>query len=117
MPRNLRIKLSSRKFRTRIILALLGCLTVAVLVATMRSFAATPSSGTLTDTSGPLNYTAGPFTVANQTPLPFVDNGPECNNPSQPCDDFALTITLPAGYHAANPNAAVKVTLSWTDAG
>ena len=117
MPRHLRIKLSSRKFRTRIILALLGCLTVAVLVATMRSSAATPSSGTLTDTSGPVTYTAGPFNTANTTPIPQVDTGPRCNANTNPCDNFALTLTLPAGYHAAHPNAAVKFTLSWGDTG
>src|SRR5713226_5492358 len=117
MPRNLRIKLSSRKFRTRIILALLGCLTVAVLVATMRSSAATPSSGTLTDVSGPLFYDAGPFNVANPTPVIELDSGPECNGSAQPCDNYALTVTLPAGYAGAHPNAAIKVTLSWVDSG
>jgi len=79
--------------------------------------AATPTSGTLTDVSGPLNYSGGPFLVANPTPVPLVDAGPQCNNPAQPCDDYALTVTLPAGYAAAHPTAAVKVTASWTDAG
>ncbi|PYS27368.1 MAG: hypothetical protein DMF75_20505, partial [Acidobacteria bacterium] len=67
--------------------------------------------------SGPLNYTAGPFNVANPTPVIEVDRGPECNNPSQPCDDYALTVTLPAGYHAAHPNASVQITMGWTDTG
>jgi len=89
---------------------------VGALLA-MFSLAATPSSGTLTDTSGPLSYTAGPFFVANPTPILFVDQGPECSGSAQPCDDFALTVTLPAGYAAAHPNAAVKVTLAWNDAG
>src|SRR5258706_1536162 len=80
-------------------------------------WAATPSSGGLTDTSGAVNYTAGPFTGANPTPVPQVDSGPECLNPVEPCDDFALTVTLPSGYAAAHPNAAIKVTMSWTDAG
>jgi PKD repeat protein len=101
---------------SRVLSAFLLC-SAGVLLA-MFSFAATPPSGVLTDVSGPLNYTAGPFNVPNQTPLPEgLDNGPECNNPSQPCDDFALTITLPAGYTAAHPNVSAKVTLSWTDAG
>src|SRR5213079_2496341 len=89
---------------------------VGALLA-MFSLAATPSSGTLTDTSGPLSYTAGPFFVANPTPILFVDQGPECSGSAQPCDDFALTVTLPAGYAPAHPNAAVKVTLAWNDAG
>src|SRR5437899_9348286 len=78
----------------------------------MLSFAATPPSGTLTDTSGPVTYTAGPFFVANPTPVIEVDSGPECNNPAQPCDAYALTVTLPSGYAAAHPNAAIKVTMS-----
>ena len=80
-------------------------------------WAAAPSSGTLTDTSGTVSYTSGPFTGANPTPVPQVDSGPECLNPVQPCDDFALTVTLPSGYAAAHPNAAVKITMGWTDAG
>ena len=81
------------------------------------SFASTPPSGTLTDTSGPLTYTAGPFFVANKTPVPEVDVGPECDNPFQPCDDYALTVTLPQGYAAAHPGASIKVTLGWADGG
>jgi len=75
------------------------------------SRAATPTAGTLTDTSGPLVYSSGPFLAANATPVPEVDAGPECNNPVQPCDDFALTVALPAGYASAHPHAAVKVTM------
>jgi len=81
------------------------------------SFASTPSSGTLTNTSGPVSYSAGPFFVSNPTPIIEVDSGPECSGSSQPCDDFKLTVSLPAGYHTTNPNASVKVTLSWTDSG
>jgi hypothetical protein len=103
--------------RTKVLFAALICLVVGVIVATMPGSAATPSSGTLTDVSGPLFYDAGPFNVVNPTPIPEVDSGPECNGSAQPCDNFALTVTLPSGYHAANPNAAVKVTLSWTDTG
>ncbi len=102
-------------FNPRILIALTLC-SVGALLA-MFSFAATPSSGTLTDTSGPVSYTAGPFFVANPTPILFVDQGPECFGSAQPCDDFVLTVTLPAGYAATHPNAAVKVTLAWTDTG
>src|SRR5438128_5091003 len=102
-------------FNPRTLIAFSLC-SVGVLLA-MFSFAATPSSGTLTDTSGPQSYTAGPFFVANPTPILFVDQGPECFGSAQPCDNYALTVTLPSGYAAAHPNAAVKVTLSWTDNG
>ena len=102
-------------FNPRIFAAFILCSVGAWLA--MFSFASTPSSGTLTDTSGPQTYMAGPFFVANPTPVIFVDQGPECFGSEQPCDDYALTVTLPAGYHTAHPNAAVKVTMSWTDNG
>src|SRR5205809_4124389 len=102
-------------FNPRVLLAFSLC-SVGALLA-MFSFASTPSSGTLTDTSGPQTYTAGPFFVANPTPVIEVDSGPECFGSEQPCDDYALTVTLPSGYAAAHPNAAIKVTMSWTDNG
>jgi len=92
-------------------------LAAAWIFSTQLVFGATPPAGTLTDTSGPLIYTAGPFNIANPTPVPEVDVGPHCNNPTLPCDDFALTVQLPVGYMAAHPNAAVQVSMNWTDAG
>src|SRR5437899_8519946 len=102
-------------FNPRIFAAFCLCSVGAMLA--MFSFASTPPSGTLTDSSGPQTYTAGPFFVANPTPIIFVDQGPECFGSEQPCDDYALTVTLPSGYAAAHPNAAVKVTMSWSDNG
>ena len=102
-------------FNPRVFVTFLLC-SVGAWLAVL-SFASTPSSGTLTTTSGPLTYTAGPFNVANPTPLIEVDSGPECSGSAQPCDDYTLTVQLPAGYAAANPNAVIKVTLSWTDTG
>src|SRR5437870_9619582 len=102
-------------FNLRVLMAVSFC-SLGVMLA-MLSFAATPSSGTLTDTSGPQTYTAGPFFVANPTPILFLDTGPECFGSAQPCDDYALTVTLPSGYAAAHPNAAIKATMSWTDNG
>ena len=82
------------------------------------SFASTPSSGNLTDTSGPLTYTAGPL-PPNQTPEPtgLVRPGPVCEGtgPASTCDSYALTVTLPTGYVAANPQASVRVALSWAN--
>jgi hypothetical protein len=83
----------------------------------MMSFASTPSNGTVSQSTPVVSYTAGPFFVINPTPVPEVDVGPECNNPAQPCDDFALTTNLPSGYAAAHPSASIKVTLSWSDTG
>ncbi len=113
MKRNLAFQ--SGAFNPRAFVAFLLCSAAGLLG--MLSFAATPPSGTLTDTSGPVTYTAGPFFVANPTPVIEVDSGPECFGSEQPCDDYALTVTLPSGYAAAHPNAAIKVTMSWTDNG
>ena len=83
------------------------------------SFASTPSSGTLTPATPVLTYDAGPFTTANQSPVGLgqLDTGPRCNSNAFPCDSYTLTVSLPSGYTAANPNSAVKVTLFWTDTG
>ncbi|HEX7964550.1 MAG TPA: hypothetical protein VF651_02425 [Gammaproteobacteria bacterium] len=93
---------------------LLALLLLAVLAP---AWAATPASGTLTDTSGPLDYVAGPFVLANPTPVPLVDAGPECSNPQQPCDDFALTVTLPSDYTTTHPGVLLRVSATWSDAG
>ncbi len=77
--------------------------------------AATPASGTLTATSGPVTYTAGPFPLANPTPVPLLDSGPECANPVQPCDDFALTVALPGDFTSTHPGELIRFTMSWTD--
>src|ERR1051325_29660 len=100
----------------RVFAAFLLCAAGALLA--MRSFAADPDNGTITPDNPKITYTAGPFFVVNPTPVIEVDAGPECNeNPGQPCDDFALTVDLPAGYAAAHQGAALKVTLSWDDTG
>src|ERR1700722_18129779 len=99
----------------RVFVAFLLCATSGLLA--MLSFASTPSNGTITTDMPSVTYSAGPFFVINPTPVPEVDVGPECNNPARPCDDFTLTTNLPAGYAAAHPSAAIKVTLSWTPTG
>src|SRR6267378_7612367 len=100
-------------------LALIVCFAVAVTVETRRGSAATPSSGTISTAAPTMTYDAGPFVQANQSPVGLgqVDSGPRCNSNTFPCDSFALTVSLPAGYIAANPNASIKVTMFWTDTG
>src|SRR6266850_3409035 len=100
-------------------LALIVCFAIAMMVATRRGTAATPSSGTISPGTLTLTYDAGPFFQPNQSPVGLgqVDSGPRCNSTTFPCDSFALTVSLPAGYVAANPNASIKVTMFWTDTG
>ena len=100
---------------TRLVLALLlfggsACLT-------FYSFAATPSSGTLSEATPMLEYTAGPFAQSNPVPVPLVQSGPTCGGAQNPCDSYTLTVSVSPAYVAANPSAAAKVTLSWTDTG
>src|ERR1700720_2313596 len=103
-------------FNPRILAAFLLC-SAGILLA-MLSFASTPPSGTLSLATPVLNYDAGPFFQANQSPLGLgqLDVGPRCDA-ADPCDNFSLTVTLPAGYAAAHPFSGVKVTAVWTDAG
>src|SRR5205814_3757314 len=104
-------------FNPRIFAAFLLC-SVGGWMA-MLSFASTPSSGTLSPSSGPITYTAGPFAQPNQSPLGLgqLDQGPRCDSGAFPCDNFNLTVNLPAGYTAMHCNAAVKVSLTWIDTG
>jgi hypothetical protein len=100
-------------FNLRVILAVALC-TIGGSFGWL-SFASTPSSGTLSPTTPILTYDAGPL-VINQSPLGagLLDKGPRCDT-TFPCDSYALTITLPAGYVAANPGVAAKVSLFWTN--
>lgn len=82
------------------------------LFVSLHSWAGTPNNGTLTPATPTLNYIVGPFSQSNPSPLPNVDTGPRCNV-NFPCDSYQLTVTVPAGYLAANPNAKVRVTTSW----
>ena len=104
-------------FNPRTLAAFFLC-SAGVLLA-MFSFASTPPSGTITTTTSTLTYDAGPFFQANQSPVGLgqLDVGPRCDNATFPCDTFALTVTLPAGFSAAHPFGGVKVTAGWTDSG
>ena len=102
-----------RRLAGPFIVVTLSCMTLWSAAA----LAATPSSGTLTATSGPVSYGAGPFPLANPTPVPLVDAGPECGNPSQPCDDFALTVSLPGDFTTTHPGMLIRVSAGWTDTG
>jgi hypothetical protein len=119
MSRKIYMRILSSRPRMIITIGIVFFCALAVLVATKHSSAATPPSGTLSPGTPVLSYDAGPFNVANQSPVGLgqLDTGPRCNANTFPCDSYALTVSLPAGYVAAHPNAAVKVTVFWTDTG
>lgn len=104
-------------FNPRILIAVVLCLASAGLG--WLGLASTPSTGTLSDTNTVLTYDAGPFNTANTSPVGLgqLDTGPRCDNAAFPCDNFALTVSLPAGYAVAHPNGGIKVTMFWVDTG
>ena len=110
MSRNSRRKTprSSGRFgliglRTRIILASVVCV-AATLVVTMAGSAASPASGTLSVASPTLTYSAGPNLVSNPS------GTAELNCTELPCDEYALTIDVPASYENTHQ---VRIHISW----
>ncbi|WP_083684510.1 CARDB domain-containing protein [Massilia putida] len=81
-------------------------LTLAVLYSGLPGLAgaATPAAGTVTDRNTSTTYAAGPFLVPNTSGLA----GPVTCNAVLPCDDFKLTVDVPAAY-AADHNLTVRV--------
>lgn len=87
-------------------LALAATLFSAAGFLAFYSFAATPDNGTLTDTSGRITYTSGPFLVSN----PSATAELICDPPVAPCDDYRLTVTVPAEFQNTHN---VVITTSW----
>jgi hypothetical protein len=114
----MRKKMTQAGFSTpRLLVA--ACLFFGGLGLTVLSFGSNPSNGTLTNSSGPITYTAGPFTTPNLSPVGAgqLDTGPRCGTTGFDCDNFDLSLQLPAGYTNTHPYAAIKVTMSWVDGG
>src|ERR1700730_17239332 len=85
---------------------------LATLLVARHGGAANPSNDTLTTANtanNPLSYTSGPFLIAN--PTDQVNGVPTCNA-QMPCDDYTLTVAVPAGSEVAN---YVKVQVSWSN--
>jgi hypothetical protein len=101
-------RLASLGLRLGIAFVIVICL-VAALV-TRGGKAATPSSGTVTTantSNNPLTYTSGPFFTSN--PTDQVDGVPTCTA-QLPCDDYTLTVNVPAGSDVAN---YIKIQVNW----
>ncbi len=98
----------TRWWRCGVVLVAFVFLAAALLI--IRGKAATPSSGTLTTANtgnNPLTYTSGPFLVSN--PTDQVNGVPTCSA-QMPCDDYTLTVDVPAGSDVAN---YIKIQVSW----
>jgi hypothetical protein len=93
--------------------------TCAALALSCAANAATPASGTITPDAPSLSFSGGPFVFPNITTQGEVHpatGGPICE--STPgvaliCDTFALKLDLPADYYATNPQATMKIQMTW----
>lgn len=86
-----------------------GAAALCVLCGSVQ--AADPASGTLSEAAPELSYTSGPFVASN--PSATATGEPVCADPVQPCDDYALTVELPAGFAAAHPTAEIRISVAW----
>lgn len=86
--------------------------TVVLLPHAGPAVAATPREGTLTDEQRTLTYRGGPFVAPNRTD-PLLGDGAtlQCLPEVAPCDDFALTVALPADFSRTHPDSSITVAL------
>jgi hypothetical protein len=89
-----------------------GLLLVGGLAAgsTSGADAATPTEGSLSDTSPPVSWSGGPF--ANDNASALLLSPPQCDATLNPCDDFTLHVSTPAGY---GTDHALSVGVRWPD--
>jgi hypothetical protein len=100
---------SRRPLSTALTLAVVGVLAGSSL-GLGSAEAANPNEGTLTDTSGAVTWTGGPFSQDNASAL--LLSPPQCDSTLNPCDDFTLHVSTPAGYGADHD---LTVSVSWAD--
>lgn len=94
-------------FHPRVVLAL-ALVGLGVSCAWL-SFAASPSSGTISTSTPSVSYTgSGPYVIPSA-------GGDTCAAPDQ-CDEFTLTVNLPADYATQHPNDKIRCEISWDDA-
>jgi hypothetical protein len=68
--------------------------------------AATPASGSVSDTAPTTTWSAGPFVAPN---VSGTTGTVSCGNP-QLCDDYALKVSVPAGYDAGH---SLRIDVKW----
>ncbi len=84
---------------------------VLLLGAPLSALATDPASGTISLDNPRVEFTSGPHFVSN----PSATAELVCADPAVPCDDFALSISLPADILSEYPNALVVSRTSWDD--
>lgn len=91
---------------------------LSCLVVSAPGRAADPASGTVSPEAPELTYTFPLAPVANVsglTGLATSTEAYECTEPQFPCDEFELTIALPADFMTTHPDALVRVSAATTD--
>src|SRR6185503_15121965 len=84
-------------------LALLGGATVA------HAYNTQPAAGTITETNTRLEFTGGGLVAPNVAGA--------CATGTEDCDIYLLDVNLPADYAATHPNAKIRITVGWPNAG
>ncbi|MFF3947134.1 hypothetical protein ACFYYN_20220 [Streptomyces sp. NPDC001902] len=79
---------------------------VAGTLPSVPADAATPSSGSVSDTALTATWSAGPFAVPN---VSGTAGTVSCGQ-GQPCDDYALKVSVPAGYDAGH---SLRIDVRW----
>ena len=83
------------------------------------AFAATPESGTISEANLQLKYTFPVAPMANASGLLGLAPGQSQNyscDSINPCDEFALTLDLPADYLEQYPDASISVAAATSEA-
>jgi hypothetical protein len=83
-------------------------LMLAAALAAPMTQAATPASGTISPTASSVTYSAGPFLAPNAS----ATAGTLSCNALSPCDDFKLSVSVPAGYEADH---TLSIKVSWSN--
>jgi hypothetical protein len=84
----------------------------ALMLLPVVAQSATPDSGTLSPTNLELKYTVGPAPLPNASGLNGLVPGGDPNyvcDTTNPCDEFALTLDLPADFLDQYPDTSVHV--------
>ena len=96
----------SGSFNPRVAIASVLCAASALMMG-MLAIAAVPSSGTLSPATPLLEWEgSGPYVIPSAV-------GNEVCETGEQCDDYALTIDLPADYATTTPNAKIRIEVSW----
>lgn len=94
--------------RGRVLVGLLALAAGGLVTLPGSAGAATPAAGSVSDTSPTATWSAGPFAVPNVT---GTLGTPSCAG-AQTCDDYALKVTVPAGYDAGH---SLRIAVGWPD--